>query len=151
MSPTARLHPIPHVREVPGYAPVQASGAYNSGSVQDDGTYLLGVLPGPGAVFVRTAEGQYRPACVDPKAFFHEGKAKEPSKGSKQTYGDKDTLFIAAGDGGVGDSPQEQYSAIVLVNPPDDSGPIDRRGGARARPQARGPRARTRRPARWPA
>ena len=33
------------------------SGAYNEGILQDDGTYLLGVLPGPGAVIVRTARG----------------------------------------------------------------------------------------------
>ena len=64
------VYPNPHTREVPGYAPVRGIGAYNSGIWQSDGTYLLGVLPGPGGVFVRTAEGLYRPACVDPGAFF---------------------------------------------------------------------------------
>ena len=59
------LYPNSHVREVPGYAPVRASGAYNEGALQDDGTYLLGVLPGPGAVIVRAAEGSTgRPASI---------------------------------------------------------------------------------------
>jgi len=112
-----------HVREVPGYAPVQSFGAYNSGIAQSDGTYLLGVLPGPGAVFVRTAMGKYRPACVDPNAFFMAGKDNKSRGGSNQTYGDKNTIFIAAG-AGMAASPQDLYSAIVLVNAPDDSGPM---------------------------
>ena len=71
------IYPNPHVREVPGYAPVNGMGPYNEGIPQADGTYLLGVLPGPGGVFVRTAEGLYPPACVDPQAFFNarEGQA----------------------------------------------------------------------------
>jgi RNA polymerase sigma factor (sigma-70 family) len=115
------LYPNPHVREVPGYAPVQANGPYNSGILRDDGTYHLGVLPGPGAVVVRTAQGRYRPACVDPEAFFKTKRKQEPSQG--MVYGDRNSLFFAAGEG-VGGMPQSQFSAIVLVNPPDDSGPI---------------------------
>ena len=74
------VYPNSHVREVPGYAPMQGFGPYNSGIAQSDGTYLLGVLPGPGAVFVRTAEGRYRPACVDPEAFFNSGKDKKSKR-----------------------------------------------------------------------
>ncbi len=114
------IYPNPRVREVPGYAPVRASGAYNEGVRQDDGTYLLGVLPGPGAVVVRTAQGKYRPACVDPLAFF---KVDGKKPGRRMTYGDRNTLFFASGEG-VGGLPQSQFAAIVLVNPPDDSGPI---------------------------
>jgi protocatechuate 3,4-dioxygenase beta subunit len=114
------LNPNPRVREVPGYAPVRASGAYNEGVRQDDGAYLLGVLPGPGAVVVRTAGNRYRPACVDTKAFF---KVKETKPGEGMVYGDRDSLFIAVGEG-VGGMPQSQFCAIVLVNPADDSGPV---------------------------
>src|SRR5262249_31481762 len=115
------LNPNAHVREVPGYAPIRGSGPYNEGARQDDGTYLLGVLPGPGAVRVRGSGNRYRPACVDPKAFF---KAKE-AKGTDQQwlYGDRDSLVIAAGEG-FGGMPQSQFSAIVLVNPPEGSDPI---------------------------
>ncbi len=117
------IYPNPHVREVPGYAPVNGMGPYNEGIPQADGTYLLGVLPGPGGVFVRTAAGLYPPACVDPQAFFNAGKAQPPGKRSTPTYGDKNTILIASGPG-YGGSPQNQFSAIVLVNPPDDSGPM---------------------------
>jgi RNA polymerase sigma factor (sigma-70 family) len=117
------IYPNAHAREVPGFAPLNAIGPYNTGIPQADGTYLLGVLPGPGGVFVRTAEGLYPPACVDSKAFFNPGKDKQPGKRSPRVYGDKNTIFIASGEG-FNDSPQSQYSAIVLINPPDDSGPM---------------------------
>ena len=81
------ISPNPHVREVPGYAPVRGSGPYNEGILQDDGTYLLGVLPGPGAVTVRAAEGKYRPACVDPKAFFNARGPRRPIR--VWLYGDR--------------------------------------------------------------
>jgi DNA-directed RNA polymerase specialized sigma24 family protein len=45
------IFPNPHTRQASGYSPVQASGPYNSGVSQDDGTYLIGVLPGPGGIF----------------------------------------------------------------------------------------------------
>jgi RNA polymerase sigma factor (sigma-70 family) len=116
------VYPNSHVREVPGFAP-KGIGPYNSGIAQDDGTYLLGVLPGPGAVFVRTAEGKYPPACVDPEAFFDSGKDKKSSGRSRRTYGDRNSIVIATGEGSTS-SPQEQFSAIVLINPPDGSGPL---------------------------
>ena len=114
------IYPNSHVREVPGYAPVHGGGAYNEGILQDDGTYLLGVLPGPGAVTVRTAQIKYRPACVDPKAFF-KVEGQKPAQG--MAYGDRNNLSFASGEG-VGGLPQSQFCAIVLVNPPDASGPI---------------------------
>jgi RNA polymerase sigma factor (sigma-70 family) len=117
------VYPNSHFRDVPGYAPVQGHGRYNSGIAQSDGTYLLGVLPGPGAVFVRTAEGKYRPACVDPQAFFQAVVVSKPGERSNQIYGDRNTIFVAA-RGGKGASLQDLYNAIILVNPPDDSGPL---------------------------
>jgi RNA polymerase sigma factor (sigma-70 family) len=116
------VYPNAHVREVPGYSPVQAHGPYNSALPQDDGTYLLGVLPGPGGVLVRTTEGKYRPACVDPKAFFKAPESK-PGSPEDQRYGNFDYINFASGDGWA-TTPQAQFSAIVLVNPPDHSGPL---------------------------
>jgi CarboxypepD_reg-like domain len=115
------VYPNPHTREVPGSAPVRASGAYNSGIQQPDGTYLLGVLPGPGGVFVRTAENLYQPACVDPGAFFKAKDKQNPKKREQLMYGDKDMILIAHGEGGMLVSPQSPYSAIVLINPPEGS------------------------------
>ncbi len=93
------VYPNSHVREVPGFAPVQGFGPYNSGIVQSDGTYLLGVLPGPGAVVVRTTEGQYRPACVDPEAFFNSGKDKKSSGARAEPTAIGTSIVIAAGEG----------------------------------------------------
>ncbi len=116
------IYPNPHVREVSGYDPVRSHGPYNSGIPQEDGSYLLGVLPGPGGVFVRTAAGKYRQACVDPRAFF-KAPRRDPKGGQDLQYGDLDTIHTAAGAGFAG-YPQSQFSAIVLVNPPEDSGPL---------------------------
>lgn len=116
------VYPNPNTRDVPGYAPVHASGPYNSGILQDDGSYLLGVLPGPGAVFVRTESGKYQPACVDPNKFF-KVKAMDSKETGLRRYGDVNSIFTAVGEG-MGATPQSQYSAIVLLDPAEDSGPI---------------------------
>jgi RNA polymerase sigma factor (sigma-70 family) len=116
------IYPNPHSREVAGYSPVQAHGPYNSGLPQEDGSYLLGVLPGPGGVFVRTTGGKYRQAVVDPKAFFKVPSSQTDSLRDPR-FGDMDTINTASGEGWAG-TPQSQFSAIVLVNPAEDSGPL---------------------------
>ena len=118
------IYPNPHVREVPGYAPVRGIGAYNSGIRQDDGTYLLGVLPGPGGVFVRTAEGLYRPACVDPEAFFKAEDKKDPRQRPARPRRRHGRHLHRTRRRGNRATRQSQYSAIVLVNPAEDSGPL---------------------------
>jgi RNA polymerase sigma factor (sigma-70 family) len=95
-----------------------------------DGTYEGFVLPGPGAVLVRTHwSAGYRPACVDPKAFFAPGRANWTEKEQASAYGTRDTLTTSQGRyldtiyrGGTID--QTGYAAIVLVNPPEGSGPL---------------------------
>jgi hypothetical protein len=95
-----------------------------------DGTYEGYVLPGPGAVLVETPRyAGYRPACVDPVAFFAAGRADRPSEGRAPAYGTRDTLTISQGRyigttyrGGQID--QRDYAAIVLVNPPEGSAPL---------------------------
>jgi hypothetical protein len=70
-------------------------------------------------VFVRTAETLYRPACVDPGAFFKaEAKLNQPGLG-----GDANIVFTVLGDG-VAATTQSQFSAIVLVNPTEGSAPL---------------------------
>ena len=118
------IYPNPHTREVPGYSPVRGSGPYNSAVRQEDGSYLVGVLPGPGGVFVRMREGVYRPACVDPGKFFGIKATANAKEKETPRYGDTNTIFTAAGEG-WGGMPQSQFSAIVLVNPPEDAGPFD--------------------------
>ncbi|HTI52274.1 MAG TPA: hypothetical protein VL475_15030, partial [Planctomycetaceae bacterium] len=81
-----------------------------------DGTYEGFLLPGPGAVLVKTPRGSgYRPARVDPKPFFIPGWTAGTAKEEFLFYGDPDTLATGAG----GKLLQNDYAAIVLVNPPN--------------------------------
>jgi hypothetical protein len=97
-------------------------GAINFAARRPDGTYESFVLPGPGAVLVRLPDtSDYRPAHVDPKAFFAPGKTQWTAQDQLSTYGNHDTLSIFPGfclD-------QHEYAAIVLVNPPENSGPLE--------------------------
>ena len=98
------------------------NGAINFAARRPDGTYESFVLPGPGAVLVRLPDySDYRPAHVDPKAFFAPGKTEWTAQDMITTYGNHDTLSIHPGwwlD-------QHEYAAIVLVNPPENSGPLE--------------------------
>jgi RNA polymerase sigma factor (sigma-70 family) len=116
------ISPNPHTREERGFAPVRAGGAYSEAKAEADGTYILGALPGPGGVFVKTLEGVYRPACVDPAETFR--KVEKAGGVEGYLFGDRFTVAIAQGDG-VGIMPQDQFSAIVLTNPDTGSGPLE--------------------------
>jgi RNA polymerase sigma factor (sigma-70 family) len=85
-----------------------------------DGTYSGFVIPGPGAVFVETPDRRdYRPAHVDPKAFFAPRRTEWTNQEWISSYGTKDTLSISGGM-----AYQNHYAAIVLVNPPPGSKPL---------------------------
>ena len=88
---------------------------------RDDGTYEGFVLPGPGVVLARTpSRAEYRPAHVDPKAFFAPGKDDWTAQERISAFGTQDSLSIS----GVWID-QHDYAAIVLVNPPEGSGPLE--------------------------
>jgi beta-lactamase regulating signal transducer with metallopeptidase domain len=94
---------------------------YTPAARRADGTYEGFVLPGPGAVLIKTARRLgYRQARVDPKAFFAPGKTNWTPKEQETLYGTEETLF-----GTSGKYDQRDYTAIVLVNPPPDSKPLD--------------------------
>ncbi len=109
------------------------NGAINYAARRPDGTYESFVLPGPGAVLVRLPDASdYRPAHVDPKAFFAPGKTEWTAQDLITTYGNHDTLSIYPGwwlD-------QHEYAAIVLVNPPENSGPLELDGDRLSRQAA---------------
>ena len=112
---------VPNAR-MPESHMVGYNGAINYAARRPDGTYESFVLPGPGAVLVRLPDtSDYRPAHVDPKAFFAPGKTEWTAQELISTYGNHDTLSIHPGwwlD-------QHEYAAIVLVNPPENSGPLE--------------------------
>jgi hypothetical protein len=86
-----------------------------------DGSYQGFVVPGPGAVLVRTPDREdYRPACVDPKAFFAPGRTQWTEQEQISDYGNRETVITS-----IGWLNQDHYAAIVLVNPSADSGPLE--------------------------
>jgi beta-lactamase regulating signal transducer with metallopeptidase domain len=95
-----------------------------------DGTYQGFVLPGPGAILVETRWAlNYRPARVDPKAFFAPGRTNWSPEEQISAYGTQDTLTTSNGRyiGTIYRGwtiTQRDYTAIVLVNPPPNSGPL---------------------------
>jgi RNA polymerase sigma factor (sigma-70 family) len=117
------LNPNPHVLEVPGFGAINGVGAYGFAHEEADGLYVGAVMPGPGAVTVQARAGMYMPACVDVAAFF---KAPPREAGREDfLYGSRDLLFEAVETpGGASAVNQENYSAIVLTNAEDGSGPL---------------------------
>ena len=85
------------------------------------GVYEGVVIAGPGAVMVRTpGRTDYRPAHVDPKTFFAPGKSDWSDQDLISAYGTHDTLSI-----GNAQADQHDYAAIVLLNAPLDSKPLE--------------------------
>ncbi len=93
-------------------------GPFSQAPTNTDGTFSLGILPGPGAVVVRmSARDDFESAHVDAEAFFkHEGVryGRADMKGPI-----KDSLVIAAGIGGSSAMPQSQFQGIALLNVPE--------------------------------
>jgi hypothetical protein len=81
-------------------------------------------LPGPGVVLVETPrKAGYRPAHADPKAFFAPGKTDWTPPELHMAYGNHDALSVATFVGVMG-LYQDDYAAIVLVNPAEGAGPL---------------------------
>jgi RNA polymerase sigma factor (sigma-70 family) len=116
------VYPNEWTRKVTGFEPVNGVGAYASAYREADGTYSGGVLPGPGAIFVRIAGDDYRPASVDPHEFFT-GKPGGRLETDGE-YGNRDAIMTAHGTGFGVPTPQAQFKAIVLTNTAEDSAPL---------------------------
>jgi hypothetical protein len=72
-------------------------------------------------VLVKTPDRSgYRPAHVDPKAFFAPGRTDWTAVERNSLYGTQDKIFST----GTWIN-QHDYSAIVLMNPPQDSKPLE--------------------------
>ena len=94
------------------------------GATQVPGVYEGFVLPGPGAILVKGVDPRrYRPARVDPKAFFAPGKTDWTPQEIVSSYGTVDTLNI-----GQGWTDQHDYDAILLVNPVLELKPLELAG-----------------------
>jgi hypothetical protein len=117
------IAPTPFFRKVIQYVPAQAGTPLSRAARQADGSYLGVALPGPGVVLAETPrKAGYRPAHVDPKAFFAPGKTDWTPQ-ELNTYGTHEALSVATFYGDAGLS-QYDYASIVLVNPADGAGPL---------------------------
>ena len=86
-----------------------------------DGTYQGFVVPGPGAILVETpGRAGYRPACVDPKAFFAPKRTVWTAQERITAYGTQGTLSTSCGL-----HFQDDYAAIVLVDPAPNSASLE--------------------------
>ncbi|MEX2309736.1 MAG: site-specific integrase [Pirellulales bacterium] len=115
------LNPNPFVADLAkSYLNINGSVSFmNRAARRANGTYEGFVLPGPGAVLVKTPVRAYRADRVDPKAFFAPGRTDWT--GQERAYGTHDTLTISEGQ-----HDQDDYAAIVLVNPTPNSPPLPR-------------------------
>jgi hypothetical protein len=104
------VNPNPHRVDVLG--PLAESGGVNRAARRTDGTYEGIAMPGPGAVLVKTPGRGYRPSHVDPKAFFAPGRTEWSRMEQRLAFGTHDTVAT------TGSRDQNEYAAIVLVNPP---------------------------------
>ena len=118
------IAPNPSFLKVVEYMLAQAGSPLSRAARQADGSYLGVALPGPGVVVAKTPrKAGYRPAHVDPKAFFAPGKADWTPQELITAYGTHDTLSVATFYGGAWID-QHDYAAIVLVNPAPDAKPL---------------------------
>jgi RNA polymerase sigma factor (sigma-70 family) len=103
----------------------QAGTPLSRAARQADGSYLGVALPGPGVVLAETPrKAGYRPAHVDPKAFFAPGRTDWTAQDLITTYGNHDTLSVATFFGGAWVD-QHDYAAIVLINPEEGAKPLE--------------------------
>lgn len=78
-------------------------------------------MPGPGAVLVKTTGRQtFWPARVDPRAFFAPERTDWTAPEWSHAYRTPDTVETS-----MGEIRQDDYAAIVLVNPAPDSTPLE--------------------------
>jgi RNA polymerase sigma factor (sigma-70 family) len=111
------IAPNPFFHSVLEYVHTQAGTPLSRAARQTDGSYLGVALPGPGVVVAKTSgKAGYRPAHVDPKAFFAPGKVDWTPQERITTFGTHDTLSVCTFYGGAW-LDQHDYAAIVLVNP----------------------------------
>ncbi len=116
------VYPNKWTEKVRGFEPVNGIGPYASAYREAAGTYSGGVLPGPGAIFVRIAGRDYQPASVDPHEFFT-GKPGGRLETDGE-YGNRDTIMTAHGTGFGVPTPQAQFQTIILTNAAEGSAPL---------------------------
>jgi beta-lactamase regulating signal transducer with metallopeptidase domain len=105
------------VKEMAGTA-IRVSGPFSTSFTKLDGSFALGVLPGPGALVVSIpGKADFEPAHVDAAKFFRQQAVRYDSdqgEGQAQDY-----LMIAVAKDAIAATPQSQFQGIALLNVPE--------------------------------
>jgi RNA polymerase sigma factor (sigma-70 family) len=105
------LYPNPHILKVTGLP--GGYGPHADATTGADGTFILGVLPGPGVLGVTGPKQEvYMPALVTPSDLERRFKnwKVQPGDGT-------DALSIAAGGNAMSFIVQQNYHALILLDP----------------------------------
>lgn len=109
------LYPNAHVQPAIGYEAAGGGGAVNEAYTFWSDSFTIAILPGPGAVCVRATEtDRYSPTRVNPADFFKNNEYGQ----DKQSLARSNLLLTQESQvGNVAMLYQDQYHAIILVNP----------------------------------
>ena len=119
------IMPNPHFLEWVEATEGQLNSTISKAARQADGSYRGVAMAGPGVITAKTAAGSgCRPANVDPKAFFAPGRDGWTAQDLISAYGNRDTLAIANSSGRTW-IVQDDYAAIIPIDPPKGSGPLE--------------------------
>jgi RNA polymerase sigma factor (sigma-70 family) len=114
------LFPNPHIGKVTGLP--GGYGPHADATSGPDGTFILGVLPGPGAVGVTgPKQDSYMPALVTSRDLDGFSKNWKPGPGNTD-----DALTIAAGGNSMSFIVQQKYNALVLIDPEEKAESLTR-------------------------
>jgi hypothetical protein len=133
------LYPNTHIVKGMSGTAANGVGAFSQALTNSDGTFSIGVLPGPGAVVVRTsARDGFEPAHVDAEAFFERAGVRY-GRGDMQGR-TKDRLVIAAGINGWSAISQLQFQGMALLNVPETATQLTQNIDVRSKTKSGGPR-----------
>jgi hypothetical protein len=112
------LYPNAYVRKGMYGSEIHSLGPSGRSFNKPDGSFAIGVAPGPGALFVRVVGMEnYEPAGVDAEAFFKQrGVLYQPDSSAD---GSRDFLMVALGKDLHISVPQHQFQGIALLNVPE--------------------------------
>ena len=117
------IYPNPHYSGSTGYG-AAAMGPLSRARANPDGSYSGVALPGPGAICIENHQEPYLSVKINAREFFKPGQP--PADRFDSSYGDDWSLTIEQGEEGTWCLHHEQFQAIVLIDPEEDSGLIER-------------------------
>jgi beta-lactamase regulating signal transducer with metallopeptidase domain len=131
------LYPNASVMQGKYGSAVNSLGPSSQSFSKPDGSFAIGVAPGPGALFVRAVgKDKYEPARVDAEAFFKQRAV--PYHPDSSADGARDYLTVAIGKTLRISIPQHQFQGIALLNVPETAKEVAQDVSVRSTPTSTG-------------